>query len=97
LSIEKDPERRERYLERSCESVAKITFHSLAFFWGLIVLKNESWLPWVFGGDMSLKELLTDVLVKTIPFGSPSKAVVDYGLYCAGYHYTELIRHALFS
>jgi len=69
----------------------------LAFFWGLIVLKNEGWLPFVFGGDMSLKELLTDVLVKTIPFGSPSKAVVDYGLYCAGYHYTELIRHALFS
>jgi hypothetical protein len=69
----------------------------VAFVWGLIVLKNEGWLPWVFGGNLSLQELLSDVLVKNIPFGSPSKAVVDYGLYCAGYHYTELIRHALFS
>jgi len=68
----------------------------VAFVWGLIVMKNEGWLPWVFGGDLSYEELFSGIVKKNIPFGSPSLAVVDYGLYCAGYHYTELIRHLFF-
>jgi hypothetical protein len=89
--------KRERYIERSCESVAKATFHGIAFVWGWLVMRDAGWLPWVFGGNLSLQELFVDVIKKEIPFGSPSKAVVDYGLYCAGYHYTELIRHAFFA
>jgi hypothetical protein len=45
MSIEKDPVKRERLIERSCESVGKATFHLVAFIWGLIVMKNEGWLP----------------------------------------------------
>jgi len=35
-------------------------------------MKNEGWLPWVFGGDLSYEELFSGIVKKNIPFGSPS-------------------------
>jgi hypothetical protein len=60
-------------------------------------MRDAGWLPWTFGGPLTLEQLFHDVVKREIPFGSPPEAVVTYGLWCAGYHYSELIRHVFFA
>ena len=50
----KDMVKRERYIERSTEGTAKACFHTSAFIWGWIVLREVGWLPWCIGGQGSL-------------------------------------------
>lgn len=96
-SKKKDPFNRGRYIEKSTEGTSKACFHIIAFIWGWLVLKEVGWLPWCLGGTGRIDEVLTRNVKQNIPFGSPPRAVVQYGLYTSGYHFSELIRHGLFS
>lgn len=95
--LEKDPKKRHYYIERSIESAAKASFHIVAFFWGWIAIRNAGWLPWCLGGTTTVRELFTSKTLESFPFHSPPPEVVRYGLYCAGYHFSEMIRHGFFS
>lgn len=90
-----DPLQRKRYIEKSEESSAKGPFHFIAFVWGYIVLYKCGWLPTELGGTISYIDLFTTEMVRAFPYGNPPQTVVDYSLYCAGYHASELIRHAI--
>jgi hypothetical protein len=92
-----DPVKRERYIERSCEGTSKACFHIIAFCWGWTVLRDIGWLPWCIGGNGALDVVLRRNFVTEIPFGSPPRAIVNYGLYTSGYHFSELIRHVFVS
>lgn len=93
MNTEKDPEKRERYLDRACESTNKLSFHVFALVWGYRVIKRCGWLPTTLGGSVPMETLFTDIFLKEFPFGSPPPEVVSYGLYCSGYHVMDLIRH----
>lgn len=60
-------------------------------------MRDAGWLPWTLGGPLTFEQAFSEVVKREIPFGSPPQAVVTYGLWCAGYHYSELIRHLFFS
>jgi len=92
-----DPLQRKRYIEKSCEASAKAPFHLIAFVWGWIVCRNAGWLPKCLGGTVEMYSLFTEMTVKEFPFGSPPEAVVTYGLYCGGYHFSEFLRHGVFE
>lgn len=93
LVVEKDPVKREKLVERACESTNKVSFHLLALVWGFTVIKRCGWLPSELGGTVPMSTIFSKVLIKEFPFGSPPAEVVTYGLYCAGYHVMDLIRH----
>jgi hypothetical protein len=54
LNTEKDPEKREKLIERACESTNKVSFHLFALVWGYSVIKRCGWLPTLLGGNVSL-------------------------------------------
>lgn len=91
----KDQAKRDRYLDRMCESTAKATFHTTALIWGWIVLKQANWLPWCLGGQGDLDMVIRNSIRAELPFGIPPRAVVTYGLYTSGYHLSELFRYSV--
>ena len=93
----KDEVKRDRYIERMCESTAKSTFHTTAFIWGYVVLKQANWLPWCIGGEGALDVVLKNNVVTELPFGIPLRAVITYGLFTSGYHLSELFRYTFIS
>jgi hypothetical protein len=89
--------KRARYIDRSCEGTSKAVFHMVAFVWGWLVLRDLGWLPWCIGGTGALDDVLRKNIQSELPFGSPPRAIVRYGLFTSGYHYSELIRHVFIS
>ena len=59
MVIEKDAVKRERLIERACESTNKISFHLLALVWGYTVIKRCGWLPTEIGGSVSMKKIFS--------------------------------------
>lgn len=49
------------------------------------------------GGIDTLDVVLRKNVEENLPWGSPPTEIVNYGLFTCGYHFSELLRHVLFS
>lgn len=92
-----DPAQRERYIKKATESSAKLIFHTLAFIWGWRAINDSYGLPWMLGGKYSMYDYFTDhwIIEQDWPLHGPPRPLITYGLYCAGYHFSEFMRHCL--